>query len=79
MISSLKSMVGELEKAYGLRRKSLFGKTDDEVTITMWDWIEQLLEQCHDYEPQIILNLNKLGLCFKALPKKRFNREKKAK
>ena len=43
----------------------------DEVSTTIIQaWIEQLPELCQDYEPWNILNLDELGLFFKALPEK---------
>ena len=39
-------------------------------TTTAQSWIERLPELCQDYEPRNILNLDELGLFFKALPEK---------
>ena len=40
------------------------------ATTTTQAWIEQLLELFQDNEPRNIINLDELGLFFKALPEK---------
>ena len=56
------------KKIYGVQEKGLFGQADDVSKKTIEVYVEQLLELCQWYEPQNILNLEKLGLFFKALP-----------
>ena len=50
------------------------------ATTTIQAWIEQLLELFQDNEPRNIINLDELGLFFKALPEKGLmEKEKKTK
>ena len=53
-----------------MREKRLCGESDEVFTTTIQAWIERLPELCQDYEPRNILNLDELGLFFKALPEK---------
>ena len=56
-----------------LKRKCLrrlCGEIDEVFTTTVQAWIERLPELCQDYESRNILNLDELGLFFKALPEK---------
>ena len=46
------------------------GEADEVSTTTIQAWIEQLPELRQNYEPRNILNLDDLGLFFKALPEK---------
>ena len=46
------------------------GEADEVSTTTIQAWIERLPELCQDYEPRNILNLDELGLFFRALPEK---------
>ena len=58
------------KQKYGMREKRLCGEADEVSTTTIQAWIERLPELCQDYEPRNILNLDELGLFFKALPEK---------
>ena len=58
------------KQAYRVREKRLYVEADEVSTTTTQDWIERLPELCQDYKPQNILNLDELGLFFKALPEK---------
>ena len=58
------------KQTYGVREKRLCGEADEVYTITIEAWIEQLPELSQDYEPGNILNLDELGLFFKALSEK---------
>ena len=58
------------KQMYGVREKRLCRETGEVCTTTVQAWIERLPELCQDYEPQNILNLDKAGLFFKALPEK---------
>ena len=58
------------KQTYGVREKRLCGEADEVYTITIEAWIEQLPELSQDYEPRNILNLDELGLFFKALSEK---------
>ena len=53
-------------------KKRFYGEVDEISTATVQVGIEQLPEFCQGYEPQNILNLDKLGLFIKALPGKGF-------
>ena len=53
------------------------GEADEVSTTTIQAWIERLPELCQDYEPRNILNLDELGLFFKALPEKGLAEKKK--
>ena len=66
-------------KTYGVREKRLCGEADYVSTTNIEAWIERLPELCKGYEPQNILNLDELGLFFKALQEKRLTEQKKAK
>ena len=46
------------------------GEADEVSLTTIQAWIERFPELCQDYEPQNILNIDGLGLFFKALPEK---------
>ena len=52
------------------REKRLCGKANKVSTTTIQAWIEPLPELSQDYESRNILNLDELGLFFKALPEK---------
>ena len=52
------------------RKQRLCGEADEVSTTTVQAWIERLPELCQDYEPRNILNLEELGLFFKAFPEK---------
>ena len=58
------------KQTYWVREKRLCGEADEVSTTTIQAWIERLPELCQDYEPRSILNLDELGLFFKALPEK---------
>ena len=58
------------KQTYRVREKRLCGEADVVSTTTIQAWIERLPELCQDYEPRNILNLDELGLFFKALPEK---------
>ena len=58
------------KSTYGVKEKRLPGEADEIPTTTVEEWIELLPELCHGYEPQNILNLDELGLFFKALLEK---------
>ena len=68
--TALKGWLDSWKQTYGVREKRLCGEADEVSTTTIQAWIEQLPELCQDYEPRNILNLDELGLCFKALPEK---------
>ena len=53
-----------------MREKRLCGEADEAFTTTVQAWIERLPKLCQDYEPRSILNLDELGLFFKALSEK---------
>ena len=63
----------------GMQKKRLCGEADDVSLTTIEAWIERLSELYQGYEPQNILNLDKLGLFFKALPEKGLAEKKKVK
>ena len=58
------------KQTYGVRKKRLCGEAEEVSTTITQAWIERLPELCKDYEPRNILNLDELGLFFKALPEK---------
>ena len=58
------------KQTYGMREKRLCEEADKVSTTIIQAWIELLPELCQDYEPWNILNLDELGLFFKALPEK---------
>ena len=58
------------KSTYGVKEKRLCGEADEIPTTTVEAWIERLPELCQGYEPQNILNLDELGLFFKASPEK---------
>ena len=58
------------KQTYGVREKRLCGEADEVSTKTIQAWIERLPELCQDYEPRNILNLDEIGLFFKALSEK---------
>ena len=64
------------KKTYGVREKRLCAEADDISTTTIEAWIERLPELYQEYEPQNILNLDKLRLFFKTLPENRLAEEK---
>ena len=66
------------KKTYGVREKRLYGETDDVSTATIETWIKRLPELCEEYEPQNKLNLDELGLFFKAFAEKGSAEKKKA-
>ena len=66
------------KKTYGMREKRLYAETDDISTATIEIWIKRLPELCQGYEPQNKLNLDELGLFFKAIAEKRSTDKKKA-
>lgn len=81
-LSDFKASNGWLEswkQSYGVREKRLCGEADDVSITTVKAWIERIPELCRDYEPQNILNLDELGLFFKALPEKGLIDKKKEK
>ena len=53
-----------------MRQKRLCGEANEVSTTTIQVWMERLPELCQDYEPRNMLNLDELGLFFKALPEK---------
>ena len=59
-----------------MREKRLCAEADDISTTTIEAWIERLPELYQEYEPQNILNLDKLRLFFKTLPENRLAEEK---
>ena len=65
-------------KTYRVREKRLCREADDVSITTAEAWIEQLAELCQGYEPQIVLNLDELGIFFKDLPEKGLTKKKKA-
>ena len=64
---------GWLEKwkhIYRVREKRLTGEADEAFTTTVQAWIERLPKLCQNCKPRSILNLDELGLFFKALSEK---------
>ena len=61
------------KKPYGWQKKKLWGKVNDVATTTIQAWNKRLPEWCHEYEPQNIMSLDKLGLFFNALLEKENN------
>ena len=63
-------MVRKVETYTVQEKKRLYGEVDEISTATVQVCTEQLPEFCQGYEPQNILNFDKLGLFIKSLPGK---------
>ena len=66
---------GWLEKfkiTYGIRETTttIAGEAGDVPIMTVKAWLERLPELIKDYSPENIINMDELGLFFKALPTK---------
>lgn len=62
--------MGGWKLSYGIREKRIAGEADDVPEMTISLWIERLPELIKGYKLKDILNMDELGLFFKALPKK---------